>query len=102
MVGGEGECMGKGGSFKGRGRKYEREKGKEMRSLCEREGESVRERGREYGRESVWMESENGGRRKREYGRRGSFEWRGRKYEMEMKIGDREGDRERERMWEEQ
>ena len=24
----EGECMGKGGSFKGRGRKYEREKGR--------------------------------------------------------------------------
>ena len=59
-----------------------------------------REREREYerGRESVWRESENGGRRRREYGRRGSFEWRGRKYEMEMKIGDRE----RERMWEEQ
>ena len=28
MVVGEGECMGKGGSFKGRGRKYEREKGR--------------------------------------------------------------------------
>ena len=50
MVVEEGECMGKGGSFKGRWRKYEREKGKEMRRLCEREGESVRERGREYGR----------------------------------------------------
>ena len=68
----------------------------------------MRERGREYGKESVWRESvwresewresENGGRRRREYGRRRSFEWRGRKYEMEMKIGDRE----RERMWEEQ
>lgn len=46
----------------------------------------------------MWREIENGGRRRREYGRRGSFEWRGRKYEMEMKIGDRE----RERMWEEQ
>ena len=50
------------------------------------------------GGESVWRENENGGRRRREYGRRRSFEWRGRKYEMEMKIGDRE----RERMWEEQ
>ena len=52
MVVEEGECMGKGGSFKGRGRKYEREKGKEMRRLCEREGESVRERERE--RERIW------------------------------------------------
>ena len=50
MVVEEGECMGKGGSFKGSGRKFEREKGKEMRRLCEREEESVRERGREYGR----------------------------------------------------
>ena len=28
MVVGEGECMGKGGSFKGRGRNYERVKGR--------------------------------------------------------------------------
>ena len=58
MVVEEGECMGKGGSFKGRGRKYEREKGKEMRRLCEREGESVRERGREYGRGGECVEGE--------------------------------------------
>ena len=39
MVVGEGECMGKGGSFKGRERKYEREKGR----VWERDEEFVRE-----------------------------------------------------------
>ena len=37
MVVGEGECMEKGGSFKGRGRKYEREKGR----MWERDEEFV-------------------------------------------------------------
>ena len=42
--------------------------GREMRRLCEGEGVSVGERGREYG-----MESENGGRGRREYGEKGEF-----------------------------
>ena len=68
MVVGEGECMGKGGSFEGKGRKYKREKGRvwkrdeefsvrEKERLWEREGESMGGGGRVrmvVGKESVW------------------------------------------------
>ena len=55
MVVGEGECIGKGGSFKGRGRKYKRKKGE---SVEERLRVCVREKERVWKREG---ESKGGG-----------------------------------------
>ena len=54
MVVGEGECMGKGGSFKGRGRKYEREKWR----VWKRDEEFVREKGIMWEREGESIEGE--------------------------------------------